>query len=609
MLNSSGIPRINELISTNNYEEALCECNLSLKNNPKDAAAIHYLMGKAYKGLNDSDKSLKEYEMSTEINPTNDECYFAIAEVYLRHLTHQELIPSCLFCPEGIALKNIDKAIELNPTKALYYLFKGKILYHSEEYKTAIDALNKAIKYSPSNADNHYYKALCLIKLNRFYEALPIIEMAIQLNPFSCEFYNTLINFFMDKKDYDKTLSTVNNALSIFPNNPNYLLTKSNCYSELSMFKEAIVVIEKLISADSCNSLYYYKKATLLMRQGTNYQEAYQMIENSLMLDPTSCDSLKTKGLILIKLYRYSEAIEVFKELMKKLKEEVDYLDKASSDLTKDAVLDDLMNDLKIAKKTNLDKQIASINYYISISLHKVNNYAEAVRYCEHAIEIDPANEEYQKFKRKLADIIQVNSVKSNCSDLQDDLKEHLSELNLLIGLDSVKSEIRKIINYMQVQKMRAALDMPNPKITNHFVFTGNPGTGKTTVARILGKLLHSIGVLSKGHVVEVDRSSLVAGYVGQTAIKTKEKVQEAYGGILFIDEAYSLANNASHSDFGKESIDTLLKAMEDYRDDFVVIVAGYPKKMENFINSNEGLRSRFSKYINFTDYTPPGII
>ena len=185
--------------------------------------------------------------------------------------------------------------------------------------------------------------------------------------------------------------------------------------------------------------------------------------------------------------------------------------------------------------------------------------------------------------------------------------KSGMEELNELIGLDVVKSDVKELVNLVKVQKMREDKGMKTVPVSLHLVFSGNPGTGKTTVARILSKLYKEIGVLSKGQLVEVDRSGLVAGYVGQTAIKTQKKIEEAKGGILFIDEAYTLAKEGN--DFGQEAIDTILKAMEDNRKDLVVIVAGYTILMQNFINSNPGLKSRFNKYIEFKDYSAEELI
>lgn len=184
-----------------------------------------------------------------------------------------------------------------------------------------------------------------------------------------------------------------------------------------------------------------------------------------------------------------------------------------------------------------------------------------------------------------------------------ESLDELLEELNGLIGLEAVKQDVTSLIHLQEIRKIRKARGLKEIPVSNHLVFYGNPGTGKTTVARLLARIYHSMGILSKGQFVEVDRSGLVAGYVGQTALKVQDVIKEAKGGVLFIDEAYSLAYSGSNNDYGAEAIDTLLKAMEDNRDDLIVIVAGYPALMTKFIDSNPGLRSRFNKYINFEDY------
>jgi SpoVK/Ycf46/Vps4 family AAA+-type ATPase len=182
-------------------------------------------------------------------------------------------------------------------------------------------------------------------------------------------------------------------------------------------------------------------------------------------------------------------------------------------------------------------------------------------------------------------------------------LEDLLAELDGYIGLDLIKEEVRSLINMVKIYKMRREHDLPTADLSLHMVFSGNPGTGKTMMARLMSRIYHSLGILSKGQLVEVDRSGLVAGYVGQTAIKTRKVIEKAMGGVLFIDEAYAL-NGKSENDFGQEAIDTILKAMEDNRDDLVVIVAGYTELMDDFVHSNPGLESRFNRFMFFPDYT-----
>lgn len=186
--------------------------------------------------------------------------------------------------------------------------------------------------------------------------------------------------------------------------------------------------------------------------------------------------------------------------------------------------------------------------------------------------------------------------------EAQEPEKSGMEELNELIGLETVKHDVEELVGLARVMKMRQDKGMKTVPVSLHLVFSGNPGTGKTTVARILAKLYKEIGILTTGQLVETDRSGLVAGYVGQTAIKTQKKIQEAMGGVLFIDEAYTL--NQEGENYGQEAIDTILKAMEDKRDKFVVIVAGYTELMKAFIESNPGLKSRFNKFFEFPDYT-----
>ncbi len=182
-------------------------------------------------------------------------------------------------------------------------------------------------------------------------------------------------------------------------------------------------------------------------------------------------------------------------------------------------------------------------------------------------------------------------------------IDELLAEVDEMIGLEGVKKEIHDLVNFIRIKQLRESRGLEVPVMSMHLVFTGNPGTGKTTIARKLGEIYKVLGVLQNGSVYETDRSGMVAGYMGQTAQKVQEVVEKAKGGILFIDEAYTLVSG-QEGDFGQEAIDTLLKLMEDHRNELIVIVAGYPEPMEKFLNSNPGLRSRFNKYISFENYT-----
>lgn len=203
---------------------------------------------------------------------------------------------------------------------------------------------------------------------------------------------------------------------------------------------------------------------------------------------------------------------------------------------------------------------------------------------------------------RRILDIVKTESKKIDSEDDRS-LQDLLFDLNSLIGLENIKIKVRDLISYQHVQQLRRAKNLFSEKSTLHLAFTGNPGTGKTTVARIVGHIYKRIGLLSIGHFIEASRTDLIAGYQGQTALKVKEIIKRAIGGVLFIDEAYSITENDNSDSYGRECLTELTKALEDHRDDLVVIVAGYTEPMKKFFDSNPGLKSRFNTFLEFNDY------
>lgn len=234
-----------------------------------------------------------------------------------------------------------------------------------------------------------------------------------------------------------------------------------------------------------------------------------------------------------------------------------------------------------------------------------VRKSREALNPLDYVTSSEPGFQEKHRLQEQTAGgekLKEGDAEKPDAEEKKPDFDELMAQLDSLVGLDDVKKDIKNLMNLVKVRRLRKENGLPIPPMSLHMVFMGNPGTGKTTVARIISGLYAAIGVLEKWQLIEVDRSGLVAGYVGQTALKTQEVIKSALGGVLFIDEAYSLASGGEN-DFGREAIETILKAMEDHRDELIVVVAGYDGPMEKFINSNPGLQSRFNKYFYFHDY------
>jgi len=240
-------------------------------------------------------------------------------------------------------------------------------------------------------------------------------------------------------------------------------------------------------------------------------------------------------------------------------------------------------------------------------SYQKLENYQAGLKAISHLVPATPSSP--SNSATNLGATSDSTSAAPTPQKPEEILEQALAELNDLTGMENIKEEVRTLTNFLKIQKVRAERGLAQTSVSLHAVFCGPPGTGKTTVARLMGRIYHGLGFLKKGHLVETDRTGLVAGYVGQTAQKVDELINSALDGVLFIDEAYALVPKEAGRDFGQEAIDVLLKRMEDYRDRLVIIVAGYTDEMTTFIESNPGLKSRFNRYFYFNHYKPEELL
>ncbi len=508
------------------------------------------------------------------------------------------------------------------------------------DFVSAIEKYGDILQENPQYEKAYFLRAFAKSKLNDHQGAIDDYERSLKINP-SDE--NSLLNLGISRaciNDNEGAITAYSAALDMNPSIPKALFGRALAKEHLKDFEGAKVDYEKSLVLDPNNAdaLINLGIARAYLNQN---EDAIIAFTKALKINPSNLDVIYFCGVLKSALNELEGALEDFSRIInidKSFKDAEQKFNALSQKLKAQKTLENpfgldnqIGNKISEHVKNNLDKEQETFlktnkdysdPYRKKYDDKKKQSFKDQIKEIKSLVDIDSLKKEI----KKLGDSKKVKSIKDKFSKIElfnlknpgdwissfnkkssitnEDLGSLLSELDGYVGLKPIKDEIKKLVNFQRIQKERQTHGYSKQNIGHHMVFHGPPGTGKTMIARLVGKIFKSLGILSRGHFIETDRSYFIGQHIGETTIKTKKVLESALGGVLFIDEAYSLCSYQSKNDFGPEAISTILKYMEDKRDDLIVIVAGYEYEMFNFLETNAGFKSRFNSFLTFPTYS-----